>query len=189
MLVHEKIEIIFSINNNILGALFQRLLRILPVKARLGNAEEKEPARMRTIRMRTCVVFVLAMLIASGCAKEKYDNGYEGINFDHVAEFSDSRGQVKIKLVVYSGEPEKENIKAYAGTLGCGMLYAYFYPDSIMREEIPIAEITSATSFVQAQEILFKEEGYSRWHYAAQCLAMIPTVTDCQETPLSPNCR
>jgi len=63
---------------------------------------------------------------------------------------------------------EIENVKSYADRLGCGMIFAYFYPESTDRNEIPIEELQSARSFVEAREILFKGEGYDKWHFAAQ---------------------
>lgn len=125
----------------------------------------------------------------SGCVEMKGDKSSEEITFTKAGEFTDRRGQAKIKLYTYAGEAEFEDIKSYAGTLGCGMLYAYFYPADTLREEIPVYELGSAKSFSHAQDILFKGEGYAKWHYAVMCLGMLPTLTDCQETPLSTNCR
>ena len=135
-------------------------------------------------------LFLMAWVtILSGCVQDKYDKGAEGVTFSKLGGFTDRNGQAKIRLIAYSGEAETANIKNYAERLGCGMLFAYFYPESTDRSEIPVEELNTARSFVEAKEILFKGEGYGKWHFAAQCLGMITTVTDCQERSISTNCR
>jgi len=135
-------------------------------------------------------LFFLALAaMLSGCVQDKYGKGTDSVTFSKIGGFTDRNGQAKIRLIVYSGEAEREDIKRYAERLGCGMLFAYFYPDSTDRNEIPVEEIQSARSFVEAREILFKGEGVGKWRFAAQCLTLIPTVTDCQEAPISTNCR
>lgn len=135
-------------------------------------------------------LFLLAWTaILSGCVQDKYDKGAEGVTFSKIAGFTDSNGQARIRLIAYSGEAETANIKNYAERLGCGMLFAYFYPESTERSEIPVEEIEAAQTIVEAREILFKGEGFGKWRFAVQCLTLIPTITDCQESPISSNCR
>jgi len=144
------------------------------------------------ITHKTLGVFLLGVLVTTlvfGCVEMKGDRSGENITFTKAGEFKDRRGQATIKLYTYAGAAELDDIKSYAGTLGCGMLYAYFYPADTLRDEMPVDELQTARSFTHAQEILFQGEGYAKWHYAAQCLGLIPTVTDCQATPLSTNCR
>ncbi len=141
-------------------------------------------------KMVLCYLFILALsFVLPGCVQDKYNKGAENVDFTNIGGFTDPNGQARIRLIVYSGEAELENIKSYADRLGCGMLFAYFYPESTDRNEIPIEELESSRSFVEAREILFKGEGYGKWHFAAQCLGLIPTVTDCQERSISTNCR
>jgi hypothetical protein len=90
---------------------------------------------------------------------------------------------------MYSGEPEVEDIKAYVENQGCNLLYTYFYPDTVSLSEIPVEEIRSAKSFVAAQDILFNGEGYARWSFSSQCLAVIPIVNNCNERFGGQNCR
>ena len=76
--------------------------------------------------------FLLLLFFISGitaCA----DKNLADINVSKMAEYSDTRGQANIKLYMYSGEVKEENIKAYTNKLGCNMLYAYFYPDTVDR--------------------------------------------------------
>ena len=141
---------------------------------------------------RKALCFVLLFILTvgfAGCADKKSDAGTEGVAFRKIAGFTDPRGQGKIRLFVYSGEPEIEDIKRYTEKLGCGMLFAYYYPESTDRNEIPIEGIESAQSLVEARDILYKGEGVSKWRFGTQCFSLIPTITDCQESPISMNCR
>lgn len=106
-----------------------------------------------------------------------------------MAEYADRRGQANVKLYMYSGSPKITDIRAYAEKQGCNMHYAYFYPDTVPLSEIPVEEINAAKSFADAREILFDGEGYARWRFSSQCLAVIPIVTDCNERFAGQNCR
>jgi len=132
--------------------------------------------------------FTFSML-CSACGDMKGRTGADSLKVIPAGAFTDKRGQAKIRLFTYVGEPEYEDIKAYAETLGCGMMYAYFYSAGTPAGEIPAVELQEAKSFTQAQEILFQGAGYAKWDYGAQCIGFIPTVTDCRETALSQNCR
>lgn len=121
----------------------------------------------------------------SGCAEKNE----APIHFEKMAEFRDRLGQANVKLYRYTGQAELENIRTYSEKLGCKMLHAYFYPDTIPLNEIPAEEIGSAKSYSEIQEILYEREGYARWHYAVQCFALIPFITDCIDSPVSQNCR
>lgn len=141
------------------------------------------------MKMQRWVVTFLSLIFLgvgiSGCAKKNEVQ----IQFEKLAEYTDRLGQVNVKLYRYTGEAELENIKTYSEKLGCKMLYAYFYPDTIPSNEIPVEEIRSAQSFGEIQEILYEREGFARWHFAVQCFALIPLITDCIESPVSQNCR
>ncbi len=113
----------------------------------------------------------------------------ELIDIKKLGEFSDKRGQARVKLLTYSGPAKLENIKKYVGTMGCGMLYAYFYSADTDPALIPVEELQSAGTFSQARDVLFQGEGYAKWDFGAACLGIIPTVTDCRKTPYSSNCR
>ena len=132
-----------------------------------------------------CICFVFLGVETSGCAKKNE----VPVHFEKMAEYTDRLGQANVKLYRYTGQAELENIKAYSGKLGCKMLYAYFYPDTVPMNEIPVEEISSATTYSEVQEILYEREGFARWHYAVQCFAVIPFVTDCIDSPVSQNCR
>jgi len=139
---------------------------------------------------RLSAIFVLLLFSAFGitaCADKNLN--LADINVRKLAEFSDSRGQANVKLYLYSGEVKEENIKAYAEKLGCNMIFAYFYSDTIPLHEIPVEEIRSAKSFNETQEILFNGEGYASWRFAARCFAAIPIIVDCKESGVSQNCR
>ncbi len=123
----------------------------------------------------------------TGCADK--NPKLADINVQKLVEFSDSRGQTNVKLYMYSGEVKEKNIKAYSEKLGCNMLFAYFYPDTIPLNEIPIEEIRSAKSFNETNEILFNGEGYASWRFATRCFAVIPIVVDCMESRVNQNCR
>jgi hypothetical protein len=136
-------------------------------------------------------LFSLAVLLAgiSGCAAMNMDKIAEGVEFRKVGEFTDRNGQAKILLVVYSGKAGEGNIRQYAEKLGCQMIFAYYYPDSTDRNEIPAQQLESARNFAEAREVLFQGEGVGKWRFASQCLGMIPKVTDCLEYSISTNCR
>lgn len=136
------------------------------------------------------VIFLVVCFAGiSGCASLNTDDTAEGVNFCKIGEFADRRGQVKIVLVTYTGEAGAGNIQQYAEKLGCRMMFAYYYPDSTDRNEIPVQQLESAGNFLEARELLFQGEGVGKWRFASQCLGMIPTVTDCLEYSLSTNCR
>lgn len=136
------------------------------------------------------LMFLLVLLAGiSGCADMGGDKVAEGVTFSKIGGFTDRNGQAKIRIVVYSGEAEVGNIKVYSEKLGCGMLFAYYYPDATDRNDIPVQQLESAQTFVEAREIMFKGEDVGKWSFASQCLGMIPTVTDCVESPISTNCR
>lgn len=145
---------------------------------------------MKRQKMIAAVLLGFAVsLICGACGEMTGGKGENPPTFNRAGEFTDRRGQAKIRLFTYSGRVEYEDIKSYTETLGCGMLYAYFYPAGTPVTVIPAAELQEAKSFTQAQEILFQGAGYTKWDYASQCIGFIPTVTDCRETPLSTNCR
>lgn len=136
------------------------------------------------------LLFLLVVLGAVSCCAGMDSNTFsEGVTFRKVGGFTDRRGQAKIRLIVYSGEAKEGNIRLYAEKLGCGMLYAYYYPDITDMNDIPVQQLESARNFVEARDLLFKGEGVGKWNFASQCLGMIPTVTDCVEMPISTNCR
>lgn len=124
-------------------------------------------------------------LLLTGCA----DKNQAAIQFEKVADFTDRRGQANVRLYTYSGEVDLDDIKTYSEKMGCNMLYAYFYPATVPLNEIPMYEINAAGSYNEVQEILYEREGYARWHYAVQCFAVIPFITDCIDSPVSQNCR
>lgn len=132
-----------------------------------------------------CLFAPFFCLLITGCAEKKPLN----IHYENLAEFSDRLGQANVKLFRYSGEAEIENIKEYTEKLGCKMLYAYFYPDTIPLSEIPVEEINTAKTYTEAYEILYNNSGYTKWRYVAQCFSMIPITSDCYESPVSQNCR
>jgi hypothetical protein len=142
------------------------------------------------VKRPTAVFFSLLFLAAgiTGCADKDKKNPAD-IEVRKMAEFSDRLGQASVKLYIYSGDVEEKNIRAYTEKLGCRMLHAYFYPDTVPLNEIPIEEIRSATSFSEVQEILFHGEGYAGWRFASRCFSVIPIVTDCRESRVSQNCR
>lgn len=130
------------------------------------------------------VVFILSTFL-TGCAEKNLAN----IQVEKLAEFSDRLGQANVKLYRYSGELEKENIEAFSEKLGCNMLYAYFYPDTVPLSEIPIEEVQSAKSYTQVHDTLYNGEGYARWRFTSRCFAVISIVTDCNESRVSQDCR
>lgn len=129
------------------------------------------------------------ILFCGACAELTGGKSENPPTFNRAGEFTDRRGQAKIRLFTYTGLAEYADIKSYTEKLGCGMVYAYFYPAGTPVNEIPAAELQAAKSFTRAQEILFQGAGYTKWDYASQCIGFIPTVTDCRETPISTNCR
>lgn len=129
-------------------------------------------------------VFLVCMLFAGCAAKEP-----AVIQRDSLAEFSGSRTQGNIKLFRYSGEATAEDIKDFSKTLGCKMLYAYFYPDTVPVNEIPVEEIRGATSFGEAYDVLYRQSGFANWRFVSRCFSAIPFVSDCYESPASQNCR
>ncbi len=144
------------------------------------------------IVQKTAGRFLLAVVLAAmltGCVQSKYDKGSEGVTFSRIGGFTEPGGQGKIRLFTYTGEPEIEDVKKYAEQLGCGMMFAYFYPETSDRNLIPVEEVQSARSIVEAREILFKGEGVGKWHFATQCFSLIPTITDCRKSSISTNCR
>ncbi len=133
-------------------------------------------------------IFLLLYLClgAAGCADKK---NLADIQANKLSEYSDRRGQANVKLYRYSGDVKLENIKAFTEKLGCRMLYAYFYSESVPMSEIPVEEVRTARSFTDVQEILFQGEGYGKWRFSSRCFALIPIVTDCLESPVSQDCR
>lgn len=143
---------------------------------------------MRISRTTTARLLCFLLIAAgfSGCAQKNPAD----IQVTRLAEFSDRLNQAHVKILQYSGEVKKENIKAYTEEkLGCNMLYAFFYPDTVPVNEIPLYEINTAKSFAEVQKILFQGEGVARWRFAAQCFSIIPVVADCYKNPVSQNCR
>lgn len=143
---------------------------------------------MRIGRIGTAKVLCILIIAAgfSGCARKNPAD----IQVTRLAEFSDRLGQAHVKILQYSGKVKEKNIKAYAEErLGCNMLYAFFYPDTVPLSSIPVDEINTAQSFAEVQNILFQEEGVARWRFAAQCFSVIPVVADCYKNPVSHNCR
>ncbi len=138
---------------------------------------------------RSAAALSLLLFLAAGLAGCADKKNLEDINVTKLAQFTDRLGQANVKLYTYSGEVKEENIKAYVEKLGCGMLYAYFYPDTVPMDQIPVEEIGAARSFAEVQEVLYNGEGFARWRYAAQCFAVIPVIMDCFESPASQNCR
>jgi len=136
-------------------------------------------------------VFFLTVLLAgiSGCADLNMKKTAAAVTFSKIGEFTGHGGQSKILLVIYSGEAQEGNIKEYAEKLGCQMVFAYYYPDSTDRNDIPAQQMQEAENFAAARDVLFQGEGVGKWHFASQCLGMIPHVTDCQEFPISTYCR
>jgi hypothetical protein len=133
------------------------------------------------------IIFALIFIGVSvpGCANKSQ----VPINYEKMAEFTDKRGQANVRLYRYTGNVKLKNIKEHSGKLGCNMLYAYFYPDTVPLNEIPVNEIRSAQTYSEVQEILYEREGYARWRFAVQCFAVIPFITDCMESPVSQNCK
>ena len=139
---------------------------------------------------KTSLIFLVVLFLVSGltgCADKNVN--LADIDVRKLAQYSDKRGQANVKLYMYSGEVKEKNIKAYAEKLGCNMLFAYFYPDTVPLNEIPVEEIRSAKSFNDTHEILFNGEGYASWRFAARCFAVIPIVVDCQASRVTQNCR
>ena len=139
---------------------------------------------------KTSLIFLFVLFFVSGltgCADKNVN--LADIDVRKLAQYSDKRGQANVKLYMYSGEVKEKNIKAYAEKLGCNMLFAYFYPDTVPLNEIPVEEIRSAKSFNDTHEILFNGEGYASWRFAARCFAVIPIVADCQASSVTQNCR
>ena len=130
------------------------------------------------------VIFFFAMGMAGCAVTEPAD-----LDVSKVADYSDRRGQANVQLYMYSGTPKVDDIKTYTEKLGCNMLHAYFYPDTIPLSEIPVEEINAAKSFTEAQEILFNGEGFARWRFSARCFAVIPIVADCNDRFAGQNCR
>jgi len=127
--------------------------------------------------------------VFAGCAGMNSDKAADGVKFSKIGEFRDSSGQARILLIVYSGEATKGNIKQYAENLGCGMVFAYYYPETTDINTIPVGQLESAGNFVEAREALFTGENSAKWRFASQCLGMVPTLTDCMEFTISTNCR
>ena len=111
------------------------------------------------------------------------------MTFKKIAGYDDPRGGGKIRIYTFTGEPELEDIKTHVEKLGCGMLFSYYYPTTADRSEIPVERIEAAKSLLEAREILYTGEGVSRWHFGSQCMTLIPSVTNCMESPISSNCR
>lgn len=141
----------------------------------------------KTVITFMCLLVLPAVL--SGCAGMDNKKVAEGVTFRKIGGFTERNGQGRIRLVTYSGEAEKGNIEIYANKLGCGMLFAFYYPESTDMNDVPVAQLESARNFVEAREVMFKGEGVGKWSFASQCLGLIPTVTDCVESPISTNCR
>lgn len=141
----------------------------------------------RLQEMIVTLLLVALMVSLSGCAG--MNQKAEDINFSKLGGFADRNGQVKILLISYTGEPEKEDIRGYTVNLGCGIVLAYYYSDKVDRNTIPIRQLEAATNFGAAQDLLFKDEGTPRWQFASQCIGMNPTLTDCRKSSISTNCR
>ena len=139
-------------------------------------------ARYKKMRVKQLLAGWLSILVIvaalAGCAEKEPVVEFTA---DKISDYSSRLGQANVKLYMYSGTPKLEDVKVYAEKLGCNMLYAYFYPDTVPLSKIPVEEIRSAKSFAETQEILFNGEGYARWSFASQCLAVIPIVADCNE--------
>lgn len=168
-----------------------RVIGTTPIKGmekavyRKKTMKTQRTACRRGVKVKlTGIIFLMAL--SFGCAQKNPAD----IQVSRLVEYSDRLGQAHVQLFRYSGEVKKKNIKAYAKEkLGCNMLYAFFYPDTVSMNAIPVEEISTARSFVEVQDILFRGEGVARWRYAVQCLSVIPIVVDCSTNPVSQNCR
>jgi len=147
-----------------------------------GNAKRK----LHMKRFAPTILFLCGLALGLGGCAEK---NLADINVSKMAEYSDRLGQANVKLYTYASDVKEKDIKTYVEHMGCNMLYAYFYPDTVPINKIPVQEILSATSFAEVQNILYEGEGFARWRYAAQCFAVIPIVSDCYESRVSQNCR
>lgn len=134
---------------------------------------------------------ILLLMTANliGCADKKNDSGTEGVSFQKIGGYTDPRGQGRVRIFLYSGEPEIEDIKMHTDKLGCGMLFAYYYPESTDSNDIPVVQVETARSLLDAKDALFKGEGVGRWRFGTECLGIIPSITDCMESPISTRCR
>ena len=136
----------------------------------------------------TSIAYLLLLfisIVAPGCAEKIPAH----IEKDSLAEFSGSRTQGNIKLFMFSGDASVEDIKDFSRTLGCNMLYAYFYPDTVPISEIPTEEIRNARSFGEAYEVLYEKPGFASWQFVSRCFSAIPFVSDCYDSPARQNCR
>lgn len=136
-------------------------------------------------RTRRCFFWaVLAGFFLTGCADKK------PVEFvaQRVAVFTDGKGQAKVHLYVYAGNPKKGDVEAFVRKKPCNMFFAYFYPESEPLANIPTHEVEVAKTFNEVRTLLFESEGYAAWRFAARCLAAIPIVTDCQEGSLLGEC-
>ena len=134
------------------------------------------------------VVFLLIFFGITGCADKK-KSAEDLVTFQKIAGYDDTRGQGRVRIFTFTGEPEIEDIKQHTEKLGCGMLFAFYYPSAANMADIPIESVESARSLLAARDALFKGEGVGRWRFGTQCLGLIPSVTDCMESPISSNCR
>lgn len=124
-------------------------------------------------------------LVLNGCAEK---NPVQ-VNIEKLAEFSDRLGQANVQLFRYSGDADIDYIKEYSERLGCKMIYAYFYPDTVPVGGIPVYEINNAKTYTEAYDILYSGGGFAKWRYVTQCFSMIPVISDCYESPVARNCR
>jgi len=143
---------------------------------------------IKRIAFFSAILFLMTVGL-SGCADKKNDSGTEGVSFRKIGGYTDPRGQGKIRIYLFAGEPEIEDIKMHTEKLGCGMLFAYYYPESTDINDIPLEEIETARSLLAARDALFKGEGVGRWRFGTECLGIIPSTTDCMESPISTRCR
>lgn len=134
------------------------------------------------------VLFLLIVLVP-GCAALDPKGVADNVSFRLVGGYGGQTEQARIRVIVYSGKPKEGNIKQYAEKMGCGMIFAYFYPDSTDMNDIPVVELADARNFIEARDVLFKGEGFGKWSYATKCMGIITTLTDCVEHPISTNCR
>jgi hypothetical protein len=132
---------------------------------------------------------ILVLPGIQGCGSMDGRGAGEAVVFRNAGEFTDSRGMAKIVLVMYTGNAREADVRQYVGRLGCNLVFAFFYPEGTPPEQVPVRELEEARNFVEARDLLFQGPDTGGWSFASQCLGMIPTITDCRETPGSTNCR
>ena len=127
----------------------------------------------------------MCFLLITGCAEKQT----VPITVEKLAEFSDRLKQANVKLFRFSGDPDLEYMKKYSEKLGCKMVFAYFYPDTVPMSDIPVYEINTAKTYSEAYDILYSGAGFAKWRFVTQCFSMIPVISDCYESPVARNCR